>query len=869
MSIYTVNGQPVKYDNKWLANGGGTPSSELPPYDSSDAGKALVVNNEGDNVEWKTVSGSGVVDQHYDSTSSNAQSGTAVAEAVDTKQDTISDLSDIRSGAALGETAVQPSDLATVATTGDYADLINKPTIPAAVTVDQHYSASSTNPQSGTAVAEALQTVSDELPSITGNANKVLKVNAGETGVEWATESAGATYTPGNGINISNTNVISADTSVLATQYDLAGKQDTLVAGTNITIVGNVISATGGGGGSGIPGYDDRQFKESTYDYPNNESIVFTSDRIGVQVNAPTSLYGTGSSTAPSIDDITIRDKMCLSDGSTGIWFRLASPAYVTNFYGQPSYSYGRALTCSQAMGAAGLRPILYRVGNPTVYYTFPNTVVPTCDGAATNPNGYLTGFVGVVMNADTHTENATWKTVDMGQNYPTYSYWEILVHLTQSDMMDSSGNPSSVNLTDLMRGPYIYALGFYQPGTTGTYPNGCDGAAWVSDFADYASTYQIQPGLLQNKYAYLPKLSGRAGQTISTKRDSSELQWVDLPQVDEQYSAWSLNAQSGFAVAEAISGVRQVPASTSSDEDKVLTVNAQGTAVWATPSGGGGSITVDQVYDATSANAQSGVAVAVAISTKQDTISDIATIRSGASAGATAVQPSALATVATSGSYTDLIDKPSIPAAVTVDQVYDSTSANPQSGVAVAGAVSGKQDALSTAQLNAANSGITANKVSGYDAHVADTDIHVTTSDKSTWNAKQDAIADLSTIRSGAEAGATAIQPSDLATVATTGAYSDLSGTPDLSGYVESSDLSTVATTGDYDDLLNKPTIPAAVTVDQVYDSASANPQSGVAVASAVSAKQDALTAITDVQVVASLPANPVATVLYLIPSA
>lgn len=48
----------------------------------------------------------------------------------------------------------------------------------------------------------------------------------------------------------------------------------------------------------------------------------------------------------------------------------------------------------------------------------------------------------------------------------------------------------------------------------------------------------------------------------------------------------------------------------------------------------------------------------------KQDVISDLATIRSGASAGATAVQPADLATVATSGSYNDLSNKPTIPAA-------------------------------------------------------------------------------------------------------------------------------------------------------------------------------------------------------------
>ena len=48
------------------------------------------------------------------------------------KQDTISDLATIRSGAAAGATAVQPGALATVATTGDYGDLLNKPTIPSA-----------------------------------------------------------------------------------------------------------------------------------------------------------------------------------------------------------------------------------------------------------------------------------------------------------------------------------------------------------------------------------------------------------------------------------------------------------------------------------------------------------------------------------------------------------------------------------------------------------------------------------------------------------------------------------------------------------------------------------------------------------------
>lgn len=138
------------------------------------------------------------------------------------------------------------------------------------------------------------------------------------------------------------------------------------------------------------------------------------------------------------------------------------------------------------------------------------------------------------------------------------------------------------------------------------------------------------------------------------------------------------------------------------------------------------------------------------------------------------------LAAVATSGDYNDLTNTPVIPPGVTVDQVYDPTSTNAQSGTAVAGAISGKQDTIS----------------------------------------------DLSDIRSGAAAGATAVQPGDLATVATTGDYDDLLNKPTIPAAQVNSDwnavsgvaqilnkpsLSAVATSGDYNDLTNKPSIPAA----------------------------------------------------------
>lgn len=78
---------------------------------------------------------------------------------------------------------------------------------------------------------------------------------------------------------------------------------------------------------------------------------------------------------------------------------------------------------------------------------------------------------------------------------------------------------------------------------------------------------------------------------------------------------------------------------------------------------------------------------------------------------------------------------------------------------------------------------------------------------DITSWNNKQDTISDLSTIRSGASAGATAVQPSELATVATSGSYNDLSNQPTIpdstsdltndSGFITNTDYASSGTGG------------------------------------------------------------------------
>ena len=87
-------------------------------------------------------------------------------DEIDLKEDIVSDLPTIRSGAALGATAVQPASLATVATSGSYNDLSNKPTIPAAQ-VNTDWNASS-------GVAQILNKPSLATVATSGNYNDLL-----------------------------------------------------------------------------------------------------------------------------------------------------------------------------------------------------------------------------------------------------------------------------------------------------------------------------------------------------------------------------------------------------------------------------------------------------------------------------------------------------------------------------------------------------------------------------------------------------------------------------------------------------------------------------------------------------------------------
>lgn len=229
------------------------------------------------------------------------------------------------------------------------------------------------------------------------------------------------------------------------------------------------------------------------------------------------------------------------------------------------------------------------------------------------------------------------------------------------------------------------------------------------------------------------------------------------------------------------------------------LTINVNGQAA--------GSFSADQSTDTTI-----GITVPLAVSDLQNdsgfqTASDVA--------AAVAALSAQLAAVAFSGSYDDLTDKPSYPgigdgtltiaqngaqvgsfsanqdAASTInivtptktsdlqndsgfvdtsdldtkqDELSEAQLAAVNSGItdtAVAQievnrvAIQGKQAQLTQTQLNAVNSGITSGKVALFDAHLADTDAHVTAAQKAAWTAKQDALtgAQMAAVDSGVTA--------------------------------------------------------------------------------------------------------------------
>lgn len=116
-------------------------------------------------------------------------------------------------------------------------------------------------------------------------------------------------------------------------------------------------------------------------------------------------------------------------------------------------------------------------------------------------------------------------------------------------------------------------------------------------------------------------------------------------------------------------------------------------------------------------------------------------------------------------------------------------------------------------AQLDAINSTITSNLVANYTTHINDTTIHVTSTDKTTWNAKQDALVsgnNIKTINNESLLGSGNITIGGSSLPSQSGNAGKFLSTDGTDAAWTS--VATVATSGSYSDLSNTPTIPVVV---------------------------------------------------------
>ncbi len=137
----------------------------------------------------------------------------------------------------------------------------------------------------------------------------------------------------------------------------------------------------------------------------------------------------------------------------------------------------------------------------------------------------------------------------------------------------------------------------------------------------------------------------------------------------------------------------------TANDIPTIPSTKVSGLGTLATKS----AVTSAEITDGTITNADISASAAIA---KTKLASDVQTSLGKAD---TAIQSDDLAQVATSGSYNDLTDKPTIPAAITVDSALSSTSTNPVQNKVVNAAIDAAQstaddaaDAASAAQSTA-----------------------------------------------------------------------------------------------------------------------------------------------------------------------
>ena len=662
----------------------------VPKAEPSDAGKVLGVVNASGDVGWVEASGGQLTQVQADWAETDPTqvsyidnkpdlSVYATSSAVDTalagKQDVINDLSDIRSGASAGATAVQPSALDSYATTSAMntalagkQDVINDlsdiragasagATAVQPAALEDYATVSAMN----TALAGKQDVISDlsdiragaalgataaqpsDLPSSdellpsasSGDAGKILSVD-NQGNPEWITLSGGTTYSAGDGIGIDANNVISADvdgttigidasTKKIKSLQSIPSKTSDLQNDSGFITSSDIpaqVNAdwTSNSGASEILHKPDL----SIYAQSANLATVATTGDYDDLVNKPTiPAAQVNSDWSASSGVAAILNKPSLATvATTGDYSDLLnkpsipaaqvnadwnSSSGVSEILNKPTIPSGDELVPSATSVDAGKVLTVDSQGSPSWVTPSGGTTYSAGDGIAIDGNNVISADVdGMTIGID-----STTKKIKLLSTIPS---------VDQSYSAVSTNAQSGVAVAEAIAAipapsvDEVPAVTSSDDGKvlTASYSGGTGSYSWAassvpaskplvagSNITLTENTNDVTIAATDTTYTAgdgIDITSGVVsadvdGSTIGIDSTTKKIKLLStIPTVDQNYNASSTNAQSGTAVASAISGINAVPASTSADQDKVLTVNSSGTPVWAAAQGGGGS---------------------------------------------------------------------------------------------------------------------------------------------------------------------------------------------------------------------------------------------------------------------------------------
>ena len=510
---------------------------------------------------------------------------TATQTALDGKQATISDLETIRSGAALGTTAVQPGDLATVATTGDYGDLTNKPTIPSQAS-DVH-----------------------ALPDTTKyGASLDLDINSSTYVV-----TAQLKDQDGNALGTAQTIDLPLESVVVNGSYDSATKKVVLTLQNGSTVEFSVADLVAG--------------LQSEITSSNKLSADLVDDTSTTNKFVTSAEKSTWNDKQDAISDLaTIRSGAAL--GATSVQQSDITDVYrennlipetpvefnsavSTDYYtttGNATITNGILTTVSSGNDCYANISISDFNELEMVFkakrYTWPSaaTILPICAFGAGNSTRRITPNASSDADGGTRLIYGSTIVVNIPNSYFDLQTYGPLGYYTRLKVTKTTSD-------------YTYELGL-----------SADGKTWVTNSANYSSN------MCTGAVYFLRNSSGSTGSNGEMDLNKSYIK-VDGKYLVPPLSSTIVSVPTMTGATSSAAGAKGlVPTPAAGDEAKFL--RGDGTWVGSTSSIAWGAIT-GTLSDQTDLQA--------ALNAKQDNISDLSTIRSGASAGATAVQPATL----------------------------------------------------------------------------------------------------------------------------------------------------------------------------------------------------------------------------------